>query len=147
MRSKLISRMKEALRLLRVLLDQGFKETPAVLFLAWLNLFNGLSAEQILPIAPTTICLGKWIKTAKASPQEPWANFRSAFSAFESAPIREILAFEFRALNFFHGHQATKTFLLAQARHRHDSSRRVAGHVGERSGTLHFWHFCITLAA
>ena len=62
--------IKEALRLLRVLLDQGFKETPAVLFLAWLDALKNLSLEQILPIAPTAICLGKWIKTAKASSQE-----------------------------------------------------------------------------
>lgn len=60
----------EATELLRYLLDRGFKETSAVIFIAWLDLLNGLRLERVLPIAPTALCLDKWIKATKSSAQE-----------------------------------------------------------------------------
>lgn len=60
----------EALRLLRTLLERGFRETPSVAFLTWLDLFSGLRLEEVLSVTPNTICFGRWLKKAKVSAQE-----------------------------------------------------------------------------
>jgi hypothetical protein len=62
--------LTEALRLLRTLLERGFRETPSVAFLTWLDLFSGLRLEEVLSVTPNTICLGRWLKKAKVSAQE-----------------------------------------------------------------------------
>lgn len=60
----------EALRLLRTLLERGFKETPSVAFLTWLDLFSRLNVDEVLSVAPNTICFGRWLKKAKVSVQK-----------------------------------------------------------------------------
>jgi hypothetical protein len=60
----------EALRLLRTLLERGFRETPSVAFLTWLDLFSGLRLDEVLSVAPNTICFSRWLKKAKVPAQE-----------------------------------------------------------------------------
>ncbi len=60
----------EALRLLRTFLELGLRETPSVTFLAWLDLFSGLTLDEVLSVTPNTVCFGKWLKKSKASTQE-----------------------------------------------------------------------------
>jgi hypothetical protein len=60
----------ESLRQLRTLLEHGFRETPSIAFLVWLDSFSRLTVDEVLSVAPDTICFGKWLKKAKASAQE-----------------------------------------------------------------------------
>ncbi len=60
----------EALRLLRTLLERGFRETPSVAFLVWLDLFSGLKLDEVLSATPNTVCFGKWLKKSKVPAQE-----------------------------------------------------------------------------
>lgn len=60
----------EASRLMRILVERGFSETSAVAFLAWLDLFGGLSVDEVLDIAPNTVCFDRWLDGSKASAQE-----------------------------------------------------------------------------
>ena len=62
--------MAEALRLLRTLLEHGFKETPSVVFLIWLDSFSALTLDEVLSVAPNPICFSRWLKKSKVLTQE-----------------------------------------------------------------------------
>jgi len=60
----------ESLQSLRTFLERGFRKTPSVVYLAWLDLFSGLTLDEILSVTPNTVCFGKWLKKSKVSVQE-----------------------------------------------------------------------------
>ncbi len=59
--------MEDTFGSLHGLLERGFAKTASVVFVVCIDFLNTLDLERILSIAPTVICLDKWMKAAKLS--------------------------------------------------------------------------------